>query len=103
MLWVSRLATATANSTSEVLSQTENIIPIRGEIEGLSPGNIGDSPADKTSARGYLDVVKLGGAQRERERERDWDRDPDGDGSAVVDAEILCIRALVDGVHIIYF
>lgn len=99
ILWLSRLATATSKSASEESSQAEKAISTHCEIEGLPSEDIANSPSKKSSAQGYLEVVKLSSAGREQGR--DWDRD--GDGGAVVDGEMLCMRALVDGVHIIYF
>jgi hypothetical protein len=113
MLWGSRLAmarnrqsnpTATASkSTSEASSQDEEAVLAQGKIDTPLPGKIQDSPPKNVSqgtVREYHDVLDLCSPESWSGWDREWDRDVDG--GAVVDVDMLCMRALVDGVHIIY-
>jgi hypothetical protein len=113
MLWGGRLST-TRNShanasttvskpTSEASSEDEEAFSNPGEIGTPLAEQIQDSPSKNkrhSIAREYRDVLDLCSSDSVNEWDRNWDRD--GDRGAVVDADMLCMRALVDGVHIIY-
>jgi hypothetical protein len=113
MLWGGRLATARnsqSNATTTTSKPTSEASSVVGEVfsnQGEMDTPLAEQTQDSLSkierhgiAREYHDVLDLCSSGSVNEWDRNWDRD--GDRGAVVDADMLCMRALVDGVHIIY-